>query len=381
VIESLEVPDASLRGAAARRRPRSVALRLAVPLIAAVLPLLAGCGNTRTTARRAARPASPEAAAVQMGGVRLVYQALSSREAPPPAAAVQQAATVVRARLAALGARHASVEVRGSALGVIVPGVTSTVAIRKSVEATGQLAIYDWASDLIGPRAGTKPYRAVMLASRGSGVRRAAGAGGVDPAGVRWYLVDDRAHRVVAGPVWSRVQLLHGPSLPVGWRTVSIPSGKVVIEDRRRRGRWYVLADDPSLTREDIGSASENADGTQVALHFTPRGRQAFQRLTLRLAARARHASSRRTTQRFAIVLDQQLVALPVLSAQAQTASTDTYSGRIAGSAKGALTFTALVNARPLSVQLALISARTIAASVQPVIGSSSRRLSRVRDR
>jgi hypothetical protein len=137
-----------------------------------------------------------------------------------------------------------------------------------------------------------------------------------------------------------------------------------VVEDRRRRGRWYVLAANPSLMREDISSASESADGTRVALHFTAQGREVFQRLTLRLAARARHTSSRRTTERFAIVLDQQLVALPVVSAQPQPASVDTtYSARIAGSAAAARTFTALVNARPLSVLLTLISARTISAS------------------
>ena len=111
---------------------------------------------------------------------------------------------------------------------------------------------------------------------------------------------------------------------------IKVPEGVVVIEQERSPNqppqikRFTVLEDDSELSGEDIKDPEANTDPNTnaplVSMKFSDKGREAFARVTKRIAERGFNASTLQAggdkdqfNQRFAITLDDQIVSLATI--------------------------------------------------------------------
>jgi SecD/SecF fusion protein len=116
---------------------------------------------------------------------------------------------------------------------------------------------------------------------------------------------------------------------PAGSRVIEVPKGVVVVEAERVENqppqikRFFVLEDDSELNGTDIKNPEANQDPNTkapvVTMEFTDQGREAFARVTKRIAERGSRiippAGTPRdqTFQRFAITLDNKIVSLATI--------------------------------------------------------------------
>jgi SecD/SecF fusion protein len=130
---------------------------------------------------------------------------------------------------------------------------------------------------------------------------------------------------------------------PDGSRVFKVPQGIVVVEaepapnQSERVHRFFVIEDDSELSGKDIKNPEQNFDPNTnaplVTMEFTDRGREAFARVTKRIAERGRDcetlagvspdcpnvqqgAPPEEFFQRFAITLDNQIVSLATIDYQ-----------------------------------------------------------------
>ena len=117
---------------------------------------------------------------------------------------------------------------------------------------------------------------------------------------------------------------------PAGSRVISVPEGVVVVEQERAPNqppqlkRFTVIEDDSELSGEDIRNPEANTDPNTnaplVSMEFSDEGREAFARVTKRIAERGFDASTLQpggnpedSFQSFAITLDDQIVSLATI--------------------------------------------------------------------
>ena len=116
---------------------------------------------------------------------------------------------------------------------------------------------------------------------------------------------------------------------PAGSTIVKVPKGIVVVEAERlpdqppQLKRFFVLEDDSELSGADIKNPEANTDPNTnapvVTMEFTDQGREAFARVTKRIAERgskiiqAPGADREQAFQRFAITLDDKIVSLATI--------------------------------------------------------------------
>lgn len=118
----------------------------------------------------------------------------------------------------------------------------------------------------------------------------------------------------------------NGP--PAGSKVIKVPEGIVVLEAEQAPGqpdtvhRYFVLEDDSELSGSDIKDPEANTDpNTQepiVTMNFTDKGREAFARVTKRIADRGANliapgVPNENKFQRFAITLDNKIVSLATI--------------------------------------------------------------------
>ncbi len=208
----------------------------------------------------------------------------------------------------------------------------------------GELRFYDWEPNAVGRRVVDVPFsgstalfQAVQTASRMSPRAestdiRPGAPGGTSPAkadrlndssGPRYYLFGaDR--RVIAGPATNRGTLAgEGGAKAPGSRMLTVPQGITIVQAERPPGeprgveRFFVLEDDVELSRSGIARPKAQADRQTaepvVVFDFTDAGRGSFAALTRRVAERGSGAPAGdpdAALQRFAITLDDRIVAL-----------------------------------------------------------------------
>ena len=154
--------------------------------------------------------------------------------------------------------------------------------------------------------------------------------------------------------------------MPQGARVVEVPGGaRVVRAEGAGPGRYFALADMPALGNGEISRARASTDpGTGepiVAFDFTSRGRSLFESLTREIAHRGADASRPgddplRTSQHLAIVLDDQLVAVPFIHHQEVPDGIDGKGGaQISGglSSQRAEQIATILNSGPMPATLA----------------------------
>ena len=330
-------------------------LRALLPLLTLTALLFAGCGDDVPSSAPCSQP--PGGSTVER-----VYR-VDGRDA-------RSTASRLCSRLRTLGSEPFEVGALGSGRIRVVTRDTEAAhaALDAAIEGTS-FQVYDWEPNVLGPRGPATPFAgatalfdAVELASKPKS----------HPA--RYYLFGpDR--RPLGQPAGSRDELLAtyrsrgGP--PPGSRVVGVPARVAVVEDQRVPGqppqlhRYFVIENDPELSRSDISNPRAGADQVTgqavVSFNFTAAGRRAFKRLTERVALRAAKAgASESSFQHFAIVVDGRIVSLASVDAVANPNGIDAPGAQIAGvgSREAARLLARRLGATPLAAKLELVSVR-----------------------
>src|SRR4051812_48610791 len=135
------------------------------------------------------------------------------------------------------------------------------------------------------------------------------------------------AKPIETGPCAAELNKLGTSGPPRTSRIYTVPQGIVIIQAERPanlkntkiNGGYYVLEDDSELTGSDIKDPKQQSDPTTnepiVTFNFSKKGRQAFSRVTKRVAQRGQKTilppgvSRQNAFQHFAITLDDEIVS------------------------------------------------------------------------
>ncbi|MCW3041076.1 MAG: secD [Solirubrobacterales bacterium] len=296
------------------------------------------------------------------GGVELTYQAQATKFSKLNNESIDRAIDIMRKRVDALGVSEPEIQRSGSdQITVSLPDVKNANDAQQQVGTTAQLFFYDWEKNVVGkdgkpdpdnfnvtggPQAGqggcVAEYDALARARR----RPAQNQTTASTAG-RWYLVDDKARTVVAGPDSSVKSMRANDDVIAAqkkvakpFRPVHVNEGTLLVQaestaDNKENGGkgpncYYVLNDSFALRGTDIKNPEQNFDQTSqapnVTFDFTSSGRKKWQKVTREIAQRGSSliATSDGTPltdpqqkfQHFAIVLDNQLVSVPYIDYQ-----------------------------------------------------------------
>ncbi|CAB4934969.1 unannotated protein [freshwater metagenome] len=322
------------------------------------------------------------------GGVQLVYQVSGTKGEGVTDDAIQRTIDVMQDRINQFGVGESEIQRSGTdQIVVSLPAITNTAEAQRRVGTTAQLAFYDWEANVAGPggrldaadqrvtgaNAGgigiggaeinnpvaLSQYGAVLRASKFP--RRTNPAGTIPTqAGEQWYLVDDKAKKVLnTTPSASVAELtadlrtsrnptlrraLDGNGQPTadkrfvkvneGWRIIQAANnvntdGRVV----NAGDRWFIIRDRPGLLGDDIKNPSQGVgqgvgqNGPLVSFEFTDNGKNRWRNTTREIAERgaANCIQTRGLTkaqqgdacnQHFTIVLDQQAISSPTIDFQ-----------------------------------------------------------------
>jgi SecD/SecF fusion protein len=318
------------------------------------------------------------------GGIELVYEARPTPQVPQVTQqAIDDAIETMRKRVDALGVSEPEIQRSGrEQIAVGLPSVQNAERAKAQVGTTAQLQFYDWEPNLLTDKetyaGGHALYDAVEAASKQKGkaerVDVVSGSGDTpqeadqknNTANDRFYLfgpdqlpIGPDGKPVRTGsyePSGSCKELLaeypakDGPAReyskdtecltqlealgpggpPAGSRVIKVPEGVVVLEQERSPNqppqikRFSVLEDDSELSGQDIKNPEANTDPNTnaplVSMEFSDKGREAFARVTKRIAERGFDASTlnpggdkEQFFQRFAITLDDQIVSLATI--------------------------------------------------------------------
>lgn len=300
------------------------------------------------------------------------FSVSSSSGAPASAAQLDGSLRLLRNRLATVGGGDWTVAGSAQRLSISCSGCgQAATATAVAVTQPGQLRIYDWEANVLGPgcrprprsvavtgglaagRAGagsTSRYAAVMRASRCP-----AGAGAL-----AYYAVDRAGHRVLAGPAASAAVARDGAGR-AGARAavVRVPGGTTVVEAVGGGGS-FVLRDDPALGGQEVATAQRGADSAtgapSVLITFTGQGRAAFRTLSQEAAERVPAGSGPDAFPHFAVVLDHRLLIVPYVDLQRNPQGVDGRQGvEISGglTPTSARTLVALLRSGVLPTRLA----------------------------
>jgi SecD/SecF fusion protein len=127
----------------------------------------------------------------------------------------------------------------------------------------------------------------------------------------------------------SQLEELGSGGPPAGSRVIKVPEGVLVVEAEPVENqppqikRFFVIEDDSELSGKDIKNPEQqfdpNTNAPIVTMEFTDKGRQAFARVTKRLAERGSKiilppgSDREQAFQRFAITLDNKIVSLATI--------------------------------------------------------------------
>jgi SecD/SecF fusion protein len=318
------------------------------------------------------------------GGIELVYEARPTPQVPEVTQqAIDDAIETMRKRVDSLGVSEPEIQRSGrEQIAVGLPAVQNAERAKAQVGTTARLQFYDWEPNVLTDRdvyaGGNSLYDATEAASKEQGKAERTdvvpGSGDTpeeadrnnNTASDRYYLfgpdqlpIGPDKEPVRTGsyePSGSCRELLAeyqpepGPARdyaegtacldelealgpggpPAGSRVIKVPEGVVVVEQERSPNqppqikRFTVLEDDSELSGEDIKNPEANTDPNTnaplVSMEFSDQGREAFARVTKRIAQRGFQQSTLNPGvpkedlfQRFAITLDDQIVSLATI--------------------------------------------------------------------
>jgi SecD/SecF fusion protein len=372
------------------------------------------------------------------GGIELVYEGRPTPQVPEVTPqAVDDAIETMRKRVDALGVSEPEIQRSGAQqISVGLPDVQNAERAREQVGTTAQLQFYDWEPNVLTDTevysGGDGLYDATLAASKQKGKAEQTDVvpdSGDTPEEAdrknntqadRYYLFgpdqapigpDKQPVRTETyEPSGNCEELLAeydaepgepnkyhkdteclteleelGPGGPPdGSRVIKVPEGVVVVEQERQPNqppqikRFTVIEDDSELSGEDIKNPEANTDPNTsaplVQMEFSDEGREAFARVTKRIAERGFNQSvlnpgapRENFLQSFAITLDDQIVSLATIDFQENPEGIDGRTGAQiegVGSFDDANDLAESLRIGALPIELKLISETQISASL-----------------
>jgi SecD/SecF fusion protein len=372
------------------------------------------------------------------GGIELVYEGRPTPQVPEVTPqAVDDAIETMRKRVDALGVSEPEIQRAGAQqISVGLPDVTNAERAREQVGTTAQLQFYDWEPNILTDTevysGGDGLYDATLAASKEKGKAEQTdvvpGSGDTpEEADRKNNTQKDRYYlfgpdRAPIGPDKQPVRTeTYEPSAnceellaeydaepgepneyakgteclaeleelgpggpPDGSRVNKVPEGVVVVEQERQPNqppqikRFTILEDDSELSGEDIRNPEANTDPNTsapvVTMEFSDEGREAFARVTKRIAERGFNQSTLNPgvprdqfLQRFAITLDDQIVSLATIDFQEFPEGIDGRTGAEiegVGSFDDANDLAESLRIGALPIELKLISETQVSASL-----------------
>src|SRR5829696_8690589 len=338
------------------------------------------------------------------GGVSLIYQAKPTKQAQVNSDSIERAIDIMRKRVDQLGVAEPEIQRSGEdQIDVSLPDVENADEAAEQVGTTAQLFFYDWEKNVLGAGCRPDPTNQNLTGgpaagseaagiSRYDAVKRASTCEGRDYGGEstrQFYLVDDGAKRVIAGPGESEADVRRAAreqnrQIPRNAEVVVVPQGTVVVRaeqsdpDSPPPNRWYVLRDAPALSGADIRNPEQNFDQgpggsgqPNVTFEFSDKGRDAWQETTREIAQRGQEnffgGDPSTAYQHFAIVLDNELISAPFINFNENP---DGIDGRTGSEISGGFTIdsaqrlTNLLKSGSLPIRLELISASQVSATL-----------------
>src|SRR5918996_2058907 len=372
------------------------------------------------------------------GGIELVYEGRPTPQVPEVTPqALDDAIETMRKRVDALGVPEREIQRSGpEQISVGLPDVQNAERARQQVGTTGKLQFYDWEPNILTDdevySGGDGLYDATLAASKqkgkaektdvvpGSGDTPAEADRANNTQDARYYLFgpdqapigpDKQPVRTETyepsssckelladydgepGPAReyakgtegrSQLEALGPGGPPAGSRVIEVPEGVIVVEQERQPNqppqikRFTVIEDDSELSGEDIKNPEANTDPNTsaplVQMEFSDDGREAFHRVTRRIAERGFNQSTlnpgaprENFLQSFAITLDDQIVSLATIDFQENPEGIDGRTGAQiegVGSFDDANDLAESLRIGALPIELKLISETQVSASL-----------------
>jgi SecD/SecF fusion protein len=339
------------------------------------------------------------------GGVSLIYQAKPTKQTQVTGEAVERTLDIMRKRVDQLGVAEPEIQRSGpDQIDVSLPDVKNADEAAQQVGTTAQLYFYDWEPNVLGRGCKPAPTDAGVTGGPAAGggtgalsqydaITRAAScparASATATTNGLFYLVDEKAKRVLAGPGETRDdvnQEIENKNIPRGdnQKVVEIKQGTIIVraesaDDKKPSNRFYVLRDQPALSGNDIRNPEQNFDSGAggsgspiVTFEFSDRGRTQWQKTTRGIAQRGQEQfipgqDPQSAYQHFAIVLDNELVSVPFIDFQQNP---DGIDGRNGSQIEGGFTIESaqrlanLLKTGALPIKLDLISASQVSATL-----------------
>jgi SecD/SecF fusion protein len=349
------------------------------------------------------------------GGIELVYQAKPTKFSAVTADAVNRTLDIMRERVDQLGVAEPEIQRSGDdQIVVSLPDVDNQQRAIDQVGTTAQMFFYDWEPNVLGsdckpnasdpnitggasagnPGAGTLSYYGAVVRASKCAAKPDQNTSRGEPA---YYLVDDKAQRVIAGPENSRKDLFSSLDPPQegpkpGQSVKVVPPGVVVVKAQYGEGdadtkapadpneaQYYVLNDNFALRGTDIKDPEQGFDngtgGTNapiVSFNFTKKGRDTWQEVTRQIVNRGQQQvipgqDVRNAFQHFAVVLDNKLITVPYIDFQQNPDGIDGANGsQIEGgfTISSAQNLANLLKSGALPIELELISSSQVSATL-----------------
>src|SRR6478672_6483253 len=318
------------------------------------------------------------------GGVSLTFQAKPTKQSKVTSDAINRALDVMRKRVDNLGVSEPEIQRSGSdQIDVSLPDVKNADEARRQVGTTAQLLFYDWEASVVGPDCKPNPSDPNVTGGASAGAETLglsqfdaitrvatkckATNTGKERAGTKYYLVDKKAKKVLAGPDESRADLQREAE---NKRVKFDPAAVVAVP----QGFSVVLADQPVLDGNQIKNPEQNFDNgpgesgqPNVTFDFTGQGASIWKKFTRKLAQRGQAqslgAGANASNQHFAIELD----SVPQIDWSQYPDGIDPSGGsRISGgfTITSAQTLANLLKTGALPIKLEAISASQVSATL-----------------
>ncbi|MGI8557735.1 MAG: protein translocase subunit SecD [Solirubrobacteraceae bacterium] len=335
------------------------------------------------------------------GGVELIYEGKPSPQSGVTADSLNRAIEIIRQRVDQLGVADPAIQRSGgNQIDVALPAVKDAANAQSRVGQVAQLHFFDWEPNVIGPKGTPAPQDSTVTGGQNPGssatgiplyqavLRGAKRAPVVRPnrttyATGTFYLVDDKAQKVLRGPEDTRAALTASAPAPAGSRVVDVPAGTTIVQAQTPNNKpdpkldsYYVLNDNPALAGSDVKDPQQSFDngtgGTGapiVQFNFSNKGKTTFQNVTKTIAKRGQDNSfgSQQNLQHFAIVLDNRLIEVPSIDFRQYPGGIDASNGsQITGgfTIDSAQQLADLLKTGALPIKLVLISSQTVSATL-----------------
>jgi SecD/SecF fusion protein len=339
------------------------------------------------------------------GGVSLIYQAKPTKQSQVTGDAIDRAIDVMRKRVDQLGVAEPEIQRSGpDQIDVSLPDVKNADEAASQVGTTAQMLFYDWEGSVLGkdckPHPDQPNVTGATAAGSGTGaqslfdaVTRASKCPrtdtGRESSGDKFYLVDQKAKKVLAGPEEDLQDLRRDAATKkIAFnddQVVKVPQGVVLVRaeqpdpDAKPSNLWYVLKDDPVLNGTKIKNPEQNFDSgpgesgaPNVTFDFTGGGAKTWEQFTRKLAQRGQDlqfslGGGDASNQHFAIVLDNELISVPQIDYRQYPDGIDAGGGsRISGgfTIKTAQRLANLLKTGALPIKLQLISSSQVSATL-----------------